>query len=50
MANAPKIMVTDRRYGKTRQLRWAGVQKLLVLRQFNLGWPRGARLRGTQLA
>jgi hypothetical protein len=49
MANAPKIMVTDRWYGKTRQLRRAGVRKLLVLRRFNLGWPTGARLRGTQL-
>jgi hypothetical protein len=49
MANAPKIMVTDRWYGKTRQLRRAGGRKLLVLRRFNLGWPRGARLCGTQL-
>jgi hypothetical protein len=49
MANAPKIMVTDRWYGKSRQLRRVGVWKLLVLRRFNLGWPRGARLRGTKL-
>jgi hypothetical protein len=49
LANAPKIMVTDRWYGKTRQLRRTGVRKVLVLRRFNLGWPRGVRLRGTQL-
>jgi hypothetical protein len=49
MANAPKIMVTDRWYDKKLQLRRAGVWKVLVLRRFNLGWRRGARLRGTQL-
>jgi hypothetical protein len=49
MAKGPKILATDRWHGKTHQLRRAGVRKVLVLRQFNLGWPRGARLRGTQL-
>jgi hypothetical protein len=49
MAKGPKILATDSWHRKTRQLRCVVVRKLLVLNQFNLGWPRGARLRGTQL-
>jgi hypothetical protein len=37
MAKGPKILAADRWRGKPRQLRRAGVWKVLVLRQFNLG-------------
>jgi hypothetical protein len=43
--NAPKVMATDRYYKKIRQLRRAGAEGHSVLRQFNLGWPKGARMR-----
>jgi hypothetical protein len=50
MVKASKFMATDRYYGRTCQLGLAGEDAHTVLRQFNLGSTKGARMRGTRQA